>query len=265
MTTSPAAAGANRYSNPAAAAAKRQRDEELIDKALAEVNDGPIIPGVTADDIKRLVGSDKIDFVSQQAFSGRQARSYVRVTERRVTTLSTFCEAVFRSYLPKEMQTEALGEVFHTNYHKLEPEMRIAMYEKWLADLPYHKFSHLTTMVIDTRNERQAPVLPQAIDKFSHLTRLEFSPTLLAIPRRITKLPNLTTLDLRYYSGNDLDDLLDVCDNLPLLREIILSEHFQGTEYVEALQNEFLQIKIVFQKTPPAIESPDLKQQNSPI
>jgi hypothetical protein len=214
--------------------------------------DQPITPAY----LENLIGSDKIADVALRVQSGRQAREYVLAQDRRASSLSTFCEAVFYSYLPKGIKTETLGEIFHTRYHRLDPETRIAMYEKWLADLPYREFSHLTAMFVRTHNQHKGPVLPTEIERFSHLTELTFSPTFLSLPAEMTRLPNLTTLDLRCYNGNDLENLKDVFRALPRLVKIIFRDDFKRTEYAEVLQQEFSHIQVEFQEIPEAAWSP---------
>lgn len=212
---------------------------------------------ITPENLERLIDPGKIEDVSRKVLMGRQAREYILAQERRVSSLSILCRTVFYSYLPEAMRTEALREIFNTKYHRLDPETRINMYETWLAALPYRAFSHLTTMVIDIGDQRNGPILPPEIARFSHLTRLGFSPFSSTIPADITKLPNLTTLDLRCYSG-DLDNLRNTCRGLPQLREIIFDEDFKRTRYLDflILQQEFPQIKIEFQKIPPRTWSP---------
>ncbi len=215
---------------------------------------------VSFEDLTRLVGIEDVARVVDQVHAGRVARELIRATKTRAMSLYTFCEnTLFHSYLPKEAR---MYEVFEMKYQQLDPETKIAMYEKWLAELPYHQFTHLTSMTINPRTKRGPFVLPPEIAKFSHLTKISFSDCLLSLPKELKGLPSLTTLDLRLYSGGygDLENFKEICRALPHLDTIIFDhgEHSAETitrfptACIEMLRREFQHIKIEFKTIPEA-------------
>lgn len=219
---------------------------------------------VTTEDLARFVGAEDVARVVDKVYEGRAARELVRKTEVREKSLRTFCEnTIFYSYLPEEARTESLGKIFDSKNLALDPETKIAMYEKWLAELPYHQFTHLTSMTVYPKIERgHIFSMPPEIAKFSHLTKLSFSGWLPSLPEELKRLPSLRILDLRLYSGGygDLENFKEICRALPHLDTIIFSSGEQGAEVItrfptaciEMLRNEFPNIKIEFGTIPKA-------------
>lgn len=109
------------------------------------------------EDLARWLGPEEVAGVVDRVYAGRAARELIQKTTEQLESLRMFCAMVFDSYLPRTMQTEKLGEIFEKTYHWLDPETKIAMYKKWLAELPYHEFTDLTTMTISPI-EKNSPI-----------------------------------------------------------------------------------------------------------
>lgn len=239
-----------------------------LESALSLIANNPMQPTtacdepVTPEEIASLINVDRVKKVAGYVASGRSTRRLLQSIEQNESNLRTLCQTVFYSYLPKEARTETLGKIFQTKYLKLDPETKIDMYEKWLAELPYHQFTDLTSMTINPKIERGLFALPPEIAKFSHLTKLSFSDWLQSLPEELKRLPSLTTLDLRlYFGGNqDLENFKEICRALPHLKKIILSDPRQehSAEIItrfpspcsEMLQRDFPHIKVEFEAIP---------------